>query len=1342
MASDLTSQLEHAAALIASQKQDEELIPDGQFCRNKDFLKDVDPETCKYIYAVMLSDRSERAKRFSMASEEVLMTRGVGKSTSGLKDAAILGALAVFNVLKSEPMRGVVVSMFGRVLRRQWEVATSDDEPEALDRAVEYLRKAVDFGPRDHSNRALHLDDLGDILTQRYKVTHEEVDFEDANAAFQEALATSFPGKPIFYLGLAKLQQEKALFQEEDKERFLRESMATLQLAEDSVPSQFDSTPFRYTIADIHRARAACFVHLYDLNQDIENLRKAKASLNRGLAVSEEKRPKDRFNCLINLASLQQKLNEEENTRDPSAEIGYLRQALRVHPNSTEALEELANALGERAEQNNHRETQVEADKLIERMNELQIIDPSPKTPARLIRDAGTHEEQFSKTGLFSEIDLAVKCLQDALDHPDLQGHQQINCYQQLAIALLLRFEANGNKDDLRSACQANLDVLPFLNDLDDPMKARCLRASGRAAFVSAQIPGQEQFIDGALTALIAAKGLTSRTDAFYLTVTNDIGNAYVVKCQCTGDFKYLSQAAEAYQDGLDASKEQGSTSGAMDIMLTHGLGNTAMYQFKFSGRLEDINTAMKAFESCLDSTGPTEVRAGSRTRSLSHALQLRYDDTNDVRDVIRAGQIVEKVLGTNLNLPPVEISALHNMLGTAYLRQYHREEDLNFLAQAETNFNKALSCGCMDKFYLFSARVNLTRTLQYRARKTLSLRDLRDALVNFQECISLGGMDDINRGGLLINQAELLIAIWNVSPAPLSTIAANAYLIMMAQFSSAPGIARHALAWTKVYASMFAHIVAKDSTAARNYIREAAEDLPFAVYACTTRADQLRQAKKFQAVPTLALCFSLAAGDSVVEALRLYERSRCVLWEEILNKGIDSGLDQLKVKFPDLATRFIEARISEKVKGQRAARFDLDKKFLQSQTAFNKSTSFQELIAEIRAKEGFQDFLRLPREDSHFYELAESGPIVIVETEPLSGGYALIITTTDIRKMSLPKFTVDDIREHKKLFREAIDMSSDGDGQGGDLLHYLLTWLWDVVAEPILLSLGYDGAPKDGNLPRVWWLTTSSINAWPIHAAGDHRRAVETGERCTVLDRCVPSYTNTLRGLSFVRHREKEVMQYGGQQKAMLVKMETTDHLTPLQYASSEIEAIDTILTRGGYEAVIHDRPVRKEALMGLLNSQVAHFACHGEVDNLNPARSGLLLRDWYTQGSNGEITRGNVLDVQSMMSAPKKLNCSLIYVSACETAITGDPMLPEESIHLAAGFQMAGVPCVVASLWKAEDETCGLVSKVFYADLLKGGTGVTGDQSARALRQAVLEQRQAGVDPRFWATWVHYGP
>ncbi|KAF4344803.1 hypothetical protein FBEOM_1233 [Fusarium beomiforme] len=1342
MASDLTSQLEHAAGLIASQDQDEELIPDGQFCRNKDFLKDLDPDICKYIYSVMLADRSERARRFSMASEEILMTKGIGANTSGLKDATMLGALAVFNVLKSDPMRGVVVSMFGRVLRRQWEVASPETKSEALDLAVEYLRKAVVFGPENHPNRSLHLDDLGDILTQRYSLTHDEKDFEDASVAFHAALATDFPGKPIFYLGLAKLQQEKAIFQKQDQERILLESLATLQLAEDSAPGQFDSMPFRYTVTDIHRARAACYVHLYDMNQDIDNLEKAKESLNRGLAVSDAKRSKDRFNCLMNLASLQQKLNEEMNARDPSAEIGFLRQALRVHPNSIEALEDLANALGEKAQQNSHRETQEEADKLVSRMTELQVVEPSFKTPARLIREAGAHEGQFQRTGSLPEIDQCIKCLQDALSHPDLQGRQQIDSYQQLALAFLLRYEAKGDKADFAAACRANLDALPFLNDIDNAMKARCLRASGRAAFVSAQIPGQEQFIDGALKAFIAAKEVASRTDTFYLTITNDVGNAYVVKCQCTGDVKHLSEATQAYQDGLEAWKEQGSSENALMIMLTHGLGNTAMYQFRFSGKLEDINTAIKAFEKCLSLTGPTEVRAGSRTRSLSHALQQRYDQTEDIQDVIRAGKIVEEVLGRGLNLAAVEISALHNMLGTAYLRQYHRDKDLNFLAEAEKNFNKALKCGCTDKFYLFSAKMNLTRTLQYRAKKTLSLRDLRDALLNFQECRSMGGMEDINRGGLLINQAELLIAIWTVSPAPLNTVAATAYLLMTAQFSSAPGIARHVIAWMKIYASIFAHTIGKDSKAARNYIREAAEDLPFAVYACTTRADQLRQAKKFQAVPTLALCVSIAAGDSLIEALQLYESSRCVLWEEMLNKGGNSELDKLTREYRDLASRFIEARKSENVKAQREARLDLDKKFVRSQTAFNKSASFQELIAEIRAKEGFQDFLRLPRVDSHFHELAASGPVVIVESDPLSGGFALIITSKDIQKISLPKFTVDDIKEHKQLFRNAIDMASDKDDQGGDLLYYLLAWLWEVVAKPVLDSLGYNGPTSGEALPRIWWLTTSSISAWPIHAAGDHRRAVETGETCTVLDRCVPSYTNTLRGLSFVRRREKEMMKQGELQKAMLVKMETTDHQQPLQHAAAEIETINTIVTSRGVTATVYDRPVRKEALLGLLDSHIAHFACHGEVDSTNPARSGLLLRDWYTRDANGDIIRGNILDVQSIMTAPKKLNCSLIYISACETAITGDPMLPEESIHLAAGFQMAGVPCVVASLWKAEDETCGLVSKVFYEELLKERLDVTGDRSARALRLAILKQREAGTDPRFWATWVHYGP
>ncbi|KAH6991513.1 CHAT domain-containing protein [Ilyonectria sp. MPI-CAGE-AT-0026] len=1342
-----TEELERAAILIGSQQQDEELIPDGQFCRDKHFLKHFDPDTLKLIYAVMLTERSERARRFSIVSEGALMGDVIGRGQSGLKDAVSLGALAVFNVLKSDPLRGVVVSMFGRVLRRQWEVASPEAQPLALDQAIEYLRKAVKFGPQDHPNRASHLDDLGDILTQRYKISHSADDYEEATKAFNKALATELPGKPIFHFGLGKLQREKALFETQRQGDLLLESLSTFQVAINSGGSRFDSAAFRYTVADIFRARAATFVNLYDLNNDGEGLKKAKAALDEALTVCESRRPKDQFNCLVDLAALHRRLSEDGEVEVAATATDYWRQALRVYPNSVEALAGLADALKHKFDQSREQGAQSELDELLARMAELQLTGAFGETPSRLAKKATEHTETFKRSGSLEEINKSIKCLQDALNYLELRGFEQADCSQMLSEAFLLRFEVKENQADLTQACRAAIEALALLPDLTPSLRARCMRASGKTAFVSSQIPGRADYIDGAIRSFLHAKDAAPKTDSIYPTIANDLGNAFIVKCQSSGDVRYLSDATQAFQEGLESLRGQGSPRDSTgEGMFLHGLANTALCQFRFSGKLEDINTAIKFFEKCLDPsmTDPAEVRAGSRTHSLSHALQLRYDMTSDRRDFVKAGQIIEEVLSRQLNLAPVNNSALHNMLGTAYLRQYHDEEELRLLTQAQQNFETALSCGCSDKSYIYSAKINLTRTLRYRAMLTENLEDLAAALTHCNQSFMLVGIHSITFGTLLINQAELLISIWLVGPSGLKQFAATAFLTMSTQFSAAPGMPRHVLAWAKIYAAVFAHVYEKDSRVARNLIREAAEDLPFAVFTCSTHADQLRQAKKFQSVPTLALSFSLAAGDSLVEAIQLYEGSRCILWESILNKGGDTDLDALQGEFPHLAKRFIEARNAGKLKPKSDVPLDGSMKLFESQTAYSRSTSFQELMHEIRAKEGFQDFLRLPREDSHFHELARPGAIVVVETGLMAEGYALIVTSETLQKVTLPGFTDAEAREHKALLRDAINLSGDEDDENGaGLLHYLLTWLWEVVAEPVMLGLGYTGHSEQADLPRVWWLTTSAISNWPIHAAGDHRRAIETGEPCTVLDRCIPSYTNTLRALAFVRRREREIARQEGAQQAMLVKMQTTDHREPLKHAAAEVDAVDTVLRDGRITTKILDRPTRREALVELLKSSMAHFACHGEVDVTNPARSGLLLRDWWTRNSNGFIARCNVLDVQSMMSAPRHLGCSLVYISACETAVTGDPKLPEESIHLAAGFQMAGVPCVVGSLWRAEDETCGRVSKTFYQELLKSGEArVTGERSAKALRLAVLRERQRGVDPRYWSTWVHYGP
>jgi hypothetical protein len=96
--------------------------------------------------------------------------------------------------------------------------------------------------------------------------------------------------------------------------------------------------------------------------------------------------------------------------------------------------------------------------------------------------------------------------------------------------------------------------------------------------------------------------------------------------------------------------------------MLIQGLGNTVMFQFGISGT--------KSFEKCLGLTRPTELRAGGYTRSFSHAFQLRYDQTDNIKDVIRAGKIMQVILGRGFSIVVVELLVLYSILGIVYYIQ------------------------------------------------------------------------------------------------------------------------------------------------------------------------------------------------------------------------------------------------------------------------------------------------------------------------------------------------------------------------------------------------------------------------------------------------------------------------------------------------------------------------------------------------------------------------------------------------------------------------------------------------------------------------------------------------
>jgi CHAT domain-containing protein/tetratricopeptide (TPR) repeat protein len=145
----------------------------------------------------------------------------------------------------------------------------------------------------------------------------------------------------------------------------------------------------------------------------------------------------------------------------------------------------------------------------------------------------------------------------------------------------------------------------------------------------------------------------------------------------------------------------------------------------------------------------------------------------------------------------------------------------------------------------------------------------------------------------------------------------------------------------------------------------------------------------------------------------------------------------------------------------------------------------------------------------------------------------------------------------------------------------------------------------------------------------------------------------------------------------------------------------------------------------------RILHFATHGVIDAERPALSGLALSMVDAQGHPQE----GFLHLHDIYNL--KLNADLVVLSGCRTAL-GKEVRGEGLIGLTRGFQYAGAPRVVASLWPVEDLATAALMTRFYT-----GLWVDGLPPAAALRQAQLwvRRQRRWRDPYFWAGFILEG-
>ncbi len=232
-------------------------------------------------------------------------------------------------------------------------------------------------------------------------------------------------------------------------------------------------------------------------------------------------------------------------------------------------------------------------------------------------------------------------------------------------------------------------------------------------------------------------------------------------------------------------------------------------------------------------------------------------------------------------------------------------------------------------------------------------------------------------------------------------------------------------------------------------------------------------------------------------------------------------------------------------------------------------------------------------------------------------------------------------------------------------------------------------------------------------------------------------------------------------------------ERLAPLPGAETEAQAVAQML---GVQPLLTDQATKSAIVAEMPHQRILHFATHGVLDldaNLNEfgrprdpnapkARHGgvivspgsvIIGGNVTVNGNNANLalagegvvqpavpgllalapSRGDDGLLRAAEIATMRLQAQLVVLSACNTGrgrITGDGVM-----GLARSFLVAGVPTVVASLWKVPDNPTKTLMIAFYQALQRN------PDTAVALRSAMLETIKQHPNPRDWSAFITVG-
>ncbi|EAU86147.2 hypothetical protein CC1G_03358 [Coprinopsis cinerea okayama7 len=1038
----------------------------------------------------------------------------------------------------------------------------------------------------------------------------------------------------------------------------------------------------------------------------------------------------DRGTSLNNLAgALWTRFQNKGDFSDLEECIAFHKEALSLcppgHPDRASWLNNLANALCTRF---NNKGDFWDLDECIESHKEgLSLCPPGHPNRHRSLNNlAVALSTRFRNTGDFHDLDECITCHKEALslrDFRDLDeciaSHQEAlslrppghpdraRSLNNLANALWTRFDNQGDFRDLEECISFQKEAL-FLYPAGHPGRGGLLNNLAGALSTRFENRGDYRDLEDCIALHREALSLRPPGHTGRASSLDNLANDLWARFESKGDFSDLEECIVLHKEAL-SFRPSGHPDRAKSL---NNLANALCARFKNRGESRDLDESIASHKEGLSLCPSGHPDRARSLNNLANALSTRFKSKGDFSDLDECITFLKEVLSLRPPGHPHRAGSLNNLAG-ALLLHFQSNGDLEALTECTAHARACLTALSAADSPPEDQHGDPSHALQNHPDGLNSVLNLVEILK--AEYKALGNEDTLNEIFELLESGPLY-----QGASPLHRLD---HVRVWASTCREFGRTGDALQAYSLGVTLLPLLASLDLTLQqRQNVLIHAQDLAKDAVQCAFEQDELETALVFLST------------------------ARSVFWSQALQ--FRASLDRLDALHPDLASELrLVTRQLQIATQQHSQTESMQLENAPSLRPYLLSQTREEIIARIRAIDGFHDFL-LPPSPDVLKNAARKGPIVFLNASKF-GCHALILKEDGVlRRIELPtdikalEHLVSAIRQLARGL--SFDVKVRGDFrdcfEGGELrlnlvrkkrlprtadddFRVFLEVLWRVVGQPVVAVLGLK---KTNTPPRIWWCPTGLFTFLPIHAAGIYSSSPSIESDC-LSDYAVSSYCSGPQDLVAPPPEPDPNFK-------MLVAIEP-DRPEPgvsgLPFTRQELEKIelripekDRLVTRIGSKTA-PGKPIVED----INAASIVHFGCHGMQDPLNPLDSCLLL-------SERRLTMSSLIrDCQNSTAA-------LAYLSACETAM-GDEARPDESLTLAATMQFAGFRSVVATMWSIHDDDAPIVADALYRHLFRNGKSTPPDitDAAYGLHIAVKELRELGRSFHRWVPFVHHG-